>query len=210
MNVDSAEKLVCHLCAQEHERIPLAAGERALCIRCGNILAQGSLFPRDTALSFALTGLFLAVPAATLPFMTATKFGNEKVAVLFSGIAALWHWPMYLLAFWVLLCGGIVPFALLAALVAELLPAKLGRRSVYSEGLCRAIQALDHWAMPEVQVLAVLVAMIRLGSLVDVAFGPGFWCYCAMALAMLIAWRSYLYEDQGYGRQPALEAGSTG
>jgi paraquat-inducible protein A len=49
---------------------------------------------------------------------------------------------------------------------------------------------LGHWAIPEVQVLAVLVAFMKLRSVVDIKIGPGFWCYSAMALSLLMAQRS--------------------
>jgi len=48
--------------------------------------------------------------------------------------------------------------------------------------------------MPEVQVLAVLVAIAKLGSLITIRTGPGFWCYGAMSVALLIAFRSFDLE----------------
>ena len=40
-------------------------------------------------------------------------------------------------------------------------------------------------------MLAVLVAMVKLGSLITITIGPGFWCYAAMSLALLLGLRSY-------------------
>jgi paraquat-inducible protein A len=61
--------------------------------------------------------------------------------------------------------------------------------------LFRVARVLQHWAIPEVQVLAILVALMKLGSVVEVTIGPGFWCYCAMALSLLIAQHSFDFDS---------------
>jgi hypothetical protein len=35
---------------------------------------------------------------------------------------------------------------------------------------------------------------MKLGSVVDISIGPGFWCYCAMALSLLIAQHSFNFD----------------
>jgi len=179
------------MCGLEHRAVAIAPGERALCVRCDTVLAQGPRLGSDAALAFTLTGLLLALPAAFLPFITAGKLGNERAGLLFTGVEGLWDNGMRLLAVWVLLCGTLVPVAMLIVLAGLLLPARFGWPPVQAELLSRAAHALGYWAMPEVQVLAVIVALLKLGNLVTVTIGAGFWCYGAMSLALLLAWRSF-------------------
>jgi paraquat-inducible protein A len=157
-------------------------------------MAQGARLGPDSALVFSLTGLVLAVPAALLPFVSAGKLGAERISLLFTGVESLWDGGMRLLAVLVFLCGGLLPLALLATLAVLHAPARLGWPTAGFRFLYRAARLLEHWAIPEVQVLAVLVALIKLGSVVNVTIGPGFWFYCAMALSLLMAQNSFAFD----------------
>jgi paraquat-inducible protein A len=193
--MDSTARLACHLCGQEHRPIHLEPGEKALCVRCEGVLAQGTRLGPDTALVFSITGLLLAAPAALLPFVSAGKLGDERISLLFTGVWNLWDCGMGPLAVLVFLFGGLLPFALLATLAVLHTSSRLGWKNNDLHFLFRVARVLQHWAIPEVQVLAVLVALMKLGSVVEVTIGPGFWCYCAMALSLLIAQHSFDFDS---------------
>lgn len=186
--------VTCPVCGRVHHAIVVRTGERALCADCDSPLPRTAGRP-DTALAFTITALILALPAMQLPLVVVRKFGAEHASYLWTGIRALWQQGMPLLSVWVALCGIAVPLALLATLLLLVFaPAPADTRST-APFWRRAAQALQHWSMPEVQVLAVLVAFVKIGALVHVTPGAGLWFYGAMTLAMLFAWRSSESED---------------
>jgi paraquat-inducible protein A len=99
---------------------------------------------------------------------------------------------MDLLAIWVLVCSTLAPTALLGLLLAVVLPGTLQRKTKIGPNLIRAAHAVAYWAIPEVQVLAIIVALLRLGSVVDVRIGAGFWFYSGMSISLFVAWRSFV------------------
>ena len=151
-------------------------------MRCNHPLTKGRRGGKHAPAALALTGLILAAPAALLPFMTIEKFGSARSGNFLTGVASLNENGMPFLAVWVLVCGGFAPLLLLAAIAA-------GRH--YPDHAQRWGRVLAHWAMPEVYVLAVLVALTRLGRIVQVEVNAGLWCYTAMSLALLAAWQAF-------------------
>jgi paraquat-inducible protein A len=60
--------------------------------------------------------------------------------------------------------------------------------------MTRVADGIAFWAMPEVQVLGVLVSFFKLGAIVNARIGPGFWCYAVGAFCMLMAWRLHTLQ----------------
>jgi paraquat-inducible protein A len=193
--MDSKARLACRLCGQEHRPIRLEPGDKAVCVRCDAVMAKGTRLGPDTALVFSITGLVFALPAALLPFVSAGKLGDERISLLFTGVWNLWDGGMCPLAVLVFLFGGLLPFALLGALAILYTSSRQGWKNDNLRFLFGVVRVLQHWAIPEVQVLAVLVALMKLGGVAEITIGPGFWCYCAMALSLLIAQHSFDFDS---------------
>ncbi len=184
-------RFTCRFCGQTHRSVALKPRQRAQCSRCGLTLAKGSRFGADSTAAFVTTALILSVPSLALPFVTVGKLGSERTGYLLSGARALWQENMPLLSLWVWLCAALLPVVLLGLLATLTLPARFSKTAPQPRLLRRFAVAIAPWTMPEVYLLGVLVALTKLGSLVDVKMGPGFWCYAAMSILLLLAWRNF-------------------
>jgi paraquat-inducible protein A len=129
-----------------------------------------------------------------------------RQSLLLTGVETLWRNEMLPLSWLVFLCGALLPLGLLGVFAALYAPERFGCKPGGLVSLATVARELEHWAIPEVQVLAVLVALMKLGSLVQVQLGAGFWCYCGMALALLIAQHSFDRETYGGHAVPAASA----
>jgi paraquat-inducible protein A len=197
--------LQCPLCEQAHAVRPLRRGQRAHCVRCGTTMAVRGWLGPDAAFAFAVSGLALTLPALWLPFVSLQQFGQLRITHLTVGFSGFWSHGFSSLAAWVLFCGVLAPIALLALMV--LIFATDGREAWH--WLNRPLRSLaafvQYWAMPEVQVLAVMVAFLKLGAIVTLSVGPGLWCYAAVSLCMVAAWRRFNLDPAGHSRRSPEE-----
>lgn len=183
--------IACPWCGQLHARVRLRRGDTSKCVRCGAPLARGHASNWIVTLAWALTGLILWVPANFLPLVGLSQLGNTRESVLFDGIVALWQHDMPWIALLVAFCGLVAPLLLLLSLTALLTPLVLNRPAGRWRILVRWLRFFEAWSLPEVYFLAVLVAFIKLGTLVHIDLGAGLWCHAVMSLALLIAWRRF-------------------
>ncbi len=192
-DVDLETQLVCPVCGQSHAPIALQRGQKARCVRCNTTMARRSYGGLDEPLALALTALVLAVPAVLMPFVTLARFGNVRISYLLSGARGLWRFDMPSLSVWVLFCGIVAP---LLEIIFLALILTWWRRDAHdrTNPWVNAAHQLQHWAMPEIHVLAVLVSFFKIGSLASTTIGPGFYCYAAAAVAMLAAWQTFTLE----------------
>lgn len=183
--------IACPWCGQLHARVALAPRSVSHCVRCDAQLARGRASNWIVTLAWVATGLILWVPANLLPIVALSRFGSSHDSLLVTGAISLWDQGQPWVAVLVVLCGIAAPLGLLLAFTLLLVPITLGRPDARLRFIVRWLRALELWSIPEVYLLAVLVAFIKLGSLATATPAAGLWCYAGMATALLVAWRRF-------------------
>jgi paraquat-inducible protein A len=106
--------------------------------------------------------------------------GNVRMNTLFTGVAELFVQGLWDMALLVLLTSIIFPVLKMVLLLYTLTGISIGRLFPGTGSVFRWYHYLQEWAMVDVFVLGVMVALTKLDSFADVSLGLGFWSLCVM------------------------------
>jgi len=179
-----AATIACHECDLLQRSVPLPRGGVARCARCGAVLYRQGDTGLDQVLALTLAGLILFVLANAFPLLTMRIDTNVQPATLLSGAVRLADQGMIGLAALVVLTSAVAPLLKLVLLGYLLVPLRLGRRAPFAARAFRLVLALQPWAMMEVFLLGVLVAMVKLSSTAEIIVGAALYAFGFLVLVL--------------------------
>ena len=186
----SASVVSCDTCGlvQAIDRLP--PGAAAECTRCGSFIAAGSSRSRlEVVAALSLAALVLYVPANTYPILKMYLHGSYSESTVWDGVVTLITHSEWAVAVIVFLASMVIPLVKLAGLFALVLTARMGwsRHLRERTWLYKLIDAIGPWAMLDVFLLAVLVALVKLSSWAKIIPGPGLLAFTAMVVLTMLA-----------------------
>ena len=136
-----------------------------------------------------LTACILYIPANVLPIMYTELFGQETPNTIIGGVISLWESGSYPVALVILFASVVVPVAKIVILAW--LNFSVQREKTSSQKLrvryYRITEAIGRWSMIDVFVVAVLVALIQMGSTLSIYPGQAALAFCAVVFVTMIA-----------------------
>lgn len=175
-------------CCGLAQRVPaVPARMRAACARCGTSLRSPlrRLRSNSRAGAVALAALILYPLAVTLPMVRIEQLGFRNESSVLTGIAALFADGQLFVGVIVLLCSVLFP---LGKLMAILMLAAGSRRMAHRHKAFtyQLVEWTGRWGMMDVLLVAILVAALKIGDLMDVTPGPGAAAFgCSVVLSLL-------------------------
>lgn len=169
----NATAIACHDCDQLSAPVRLAPKEKALCARCGAVLARGGQDVLVRSFALALASLVLLAVANTFPFMEFKIAGRVQVAHFSTGIMELYAQGFWELAAMVLFTAILAPLVVIGGLLGLTAPTLLGMRFGWMIPLGKLVTKLKVWSMMEVFLLGVIVSAIKLSAMADIVYGNG-------------------------------------
>jgi paraquat-inducible protein A len=184
--------LACETCGLPQRVGDLPPGTVAECIRCGySITSHGAGVGVTAAL--ALAALVLYIPANLYPILRMDIYGAYSESTVWDGVVSLWQYNQYFVAVVVFLASIVIPLLKLLGLFFLVISVKWGRgrRLRGRTRIYKFIDAIGPWAMLDVFLLAILVALVKLGALGRVTPGPGPVPFCCVVVLTILASQAF-------------------
>ena len=150
----------CEVCFQSNE---VVEGSVLVCSQCGHKDRRFTHRSARLSLVFSLTALIFYFPANLFPFMTIELYGNRNSSTIWTGITSLAQQRSYAIAIVVFLASVLIPLLKLLILFYLSLSGRNGQHSRFKMKLYDFVEVIGRWSMLDIFLLAVLVAMVKLG-----------------------------------------------
>ena len=185
--------VACPTCNLRQRLEELEPGMVAECVRCGSIIARRGHDSLARTASLSLAALILYVPANIYPVLTMYHYGAYTESTIWDGCVRLFQDHQYLVAAIVFLASLVIPLFKLLGLFYLTTTAKLGAVSRRRERtfVFKFIEAIGPWAMLDVFLLAILVALVRLQQLASIYPGPGLLPFTSVVVLTIFASASF-------------------
>jgi len=178
--------IACETCGLVQQLDNLPPRHRVQCARCDSILQRHRPNSRARTGALALAALLLYVPANIYPIITMEYMGRHTENTVWGGVKALYQDHMWYVAIIVFAASILVPLLKLIGLF--FLVMNRGRRWQKTRTwVYKTICQIGPWAMLDVFLLSVLVALIRFGRFATVIPGPGIYAFASVVVLTILA-----------------------
>jgi paraquat-inducible protein A len=168
------------------QRIPLLRpGGQARCPRCGETVATQPSDRPDLPLALTLAAAIAFTVANTAPLMGLSAVGRHASTSIIGGAYEMWLHGHEGTAAVVAFCAVIAPAAYIALILTVLLAMRRSPTPNWVGGMMRWAGVTMPWSMPEVMLLGVLVALIKIAGLATAT--PDIGLYALGVLVVLLA-----------------------
>jgi paraquat-inducible protein A len=170
----------CHDCDLLFPVPHLQKGEKALCPRCGALVLERKGYSLDYSLALALTSLILFIIANFNTLLKMNVGGRTQAENIISGVNELYVQGYWEIAVLVFIVSIFAPLLKILCLFYVLTPLKMNLRVPYAKQVFRFYEVLHPWAMTEVYMLGILVALVKLADLATINVGIALYSFAAL------------------------------
>jgi len=157
----------CRVCAQLND-----AGDKQ-CQHCGEKIFLRAPQSIQKTLALLIASIIFYVPANLYPIMKTSVLGDQIESTIFSGILLFIDSGAYFVASVIFIASIVIPLTKMLA-IAWLCQSVISNKPIRHKQLAKLhamTEFIGKWSMVDVFVVAILVALIQIGSLMVITPG---------------------------------------
>jgi paraquat-inducible protein A len=176
----------CHACGLVNA---IDDHERCYCQRCGDRLHGRHPYSIQNTLALLVLAVILYIPANALPITHTVRFGASEASTIIGGVVSFLRAGDIPIAVVIFVASVVIPLAKMLALVWLCGRAawRFEARGLAWVRLYRVVEFIGRWSMVDVFVVAILVALIRAGSLMAISPGTAALAFAGMVIVSMMA-----------------------
>ena len=176
---------LCETCALVS---PVTEGH---CPRCGSRLhlRLSNSLQKTWALTIAAT--FLYFPANLLPILRVDSVTGDSASTIVGGVVQFWQQADYPVAIIIFTASVMIPVIKIFSIVVLCFAARSGKRPRRMTKLYRVTEFIGRWSMVDVFVVAILVAVVQLGSTISIHPGAAALSFAGVVVLTMLAAMSF-------------------
>jgi paraquat-inducible protein A len=188
-----ATNIACETCGLMQQVEKLEPGSRAECCRCMSIIGRRKINSLGRTAAFSLAALILYIPANIYPILRMNYYGAYSENTVWEGCVNLFKDGQWFVAGIVFLASILIPFFKLLGLFLLVITTKLrsARGRQQRTWIYKIIAVIGPWAMLDVFLLSVLVALVKLQQIATVLPGRGLLAFTGVVLLTILASASF-------------------
>ena len=185
--------VICETCGLMQQVEKLEPGARAECCRCTSIIGSRKINSLGRTAAFSLAALILYIPANIYPILRMNYYGAYSENTVWEGCVNLFNDDQWFVAGIVFLASIVIPFFKLLGLFFLVITTKLrsARGRQQRTWIYKIIAVIGPWAMLDVFLLSILVALVKLQQIATVLPGRGLLAFTAVVLLTILASASF-------------------
>jgi paraquat-inducible protein A len=178
--------IACETCGQVQQFEKIPPRHQLNCVRCDSLIQREQPNSRANTTALTSAALFLYIPANIYPIMVMEYLGRHMENTVWGGVKALYQDHMWYVAIIVFSASILIPLLkLLGLFFLVITSGEHWQRT--STWVYKAICRIGPWAMLDVFLLAILVALVRFGRLATVISGPGIVAFTSVVVLTMLA-----------------------
>jgi paraquat-inducible protein A len=177
----------CHVCTNANDE------SKNSCDICGSHLHKRIQNSVETTWALLITSVMLYFPANMLPIMRTNFLGEETANTILGGVVVLWEHGSYPIALIIFVASVLVPVGKIVTLGWLCFNVQTQNKKSLPQKMqfYRATEIVGRWSMVDVFVVAILVALIKLGNIMSIYPGWGAVAFAVMVIFTVMAALSF-------------------